>query len=422
MAQHAVCFELAGNRNAGSLGINPQSVITGEVNDLGINGAGPIYTSNALPWPIIPPSAHGPQALAPAVGPVNTYTYKVTGMVATAAGPPVPAGPQAGVYCYVSNGDEYFWVVNGVAFSNGVVAPVHRIGPAFLSGRLSPDEILEFSADAGAALQAALAPGNAVAAHLHLEWRYPLLNPYSNLSHLIEFAEVPPDVIPGGLSVPSAELSTVLGLTLGGLQLRAGGRYELGVANGQTIYANACGFAGIAPEGTVYIRPEDFGGAQADRIPLDYQDNEASRFRFHPSVFVRRPQYFRGVSAPYADPVAIDQIDAASTQVMRIITVDADPNYSNWLIIIDGQPQVVRLTHPAGSDLRRPRDIWNQLWVPIINGSNAASRSVELALWAAPGGFGVSAGPQVVLDRARFIEYARCLPLNGTPQDQNQPN
>lgn len=423
MADHAIVCELNSNQDNASLGLPPAFVQTGEANRIVVNGGGSNWTSDPLPVPIIPPSGHGPTS---GIGsfPSWPYVYKVIGMAegqpALEAPPPasVPVGPHAGIFAYASETGEYFWQISGVAFSNGLVSPMQPVQSG-TAGRISRPDQLAWSNDAGTALATGASPSFA---HVHIEYRYPRINPYQNLSHFLEFADVPPDSI-SGIPVTESQWNVPGALNrLATALANAPGRVNLGNVAGQPVFVNNCNFTGIAPEGAVYIEPSDYGGAAEDRIPTEFQNNEASRFRFHPSVFLRRAAYYNGITAPYADPEPINEATASfDTQVMRIVTVDANPLQSNWLVITDGAPQVLNLLHPVGSDLRRPRDIWNEVWVPLLEGSNAVANAVQARLYQPTVGAAVSNAINVVKSRLQFAEYFRCLPLAGTEQNQGQP-
>lgn len=425
MASHACVFELQSTQPNASLGLPLGWTVSGEANRIAVSGGGAFYTSARLPVPLIPPSGHGPSAGSGSFPP-HPYVFKVIGMVEGVQSPPAPAsvpvGPHAGVFAYASETGEYFWQINGIAFSNAISPPIEpeQGGSA---GRTSRPDRLNWSNDAGSALTGAL-QGPPFFGHFHVEYKYPRINPYQNLSHFLEFAEVPPDSIPLNPLVEDTTWNVpgVLDrLTLAFAQ--APGRIDLGETTGGSIFVNDCNFTGLAPEGAVYIEPSDFGGSAPDRIPLSFLDNEASRFRFHPSVFIRRAAYYRGMSAPYADPVAIDSAEGVpgNSQVFRIVTVDTPPPFSNWLLIIDGAPIVVSIDHPTGADLRRPRDIWNQLWVPLLQGSSAVQNAVQLRFHQPFGGAVNFTNVNLFITRLRFMEYARCLPLPGTERNQGQP-
>jgi hypothetical protein len=53
---------------------------------------------------------------------------------------------------------------------------------------------------------------------------------------------------------------------------------------------------------------------------------------------------------------------------MALFTVARAPLFSTWWCIIDGVSQEITFQHPAGSDFRRPADIWVNVIVPFITG------------------------------------------------------
>jgi hypothetical protein len=105
------------------------------------------------------------------------------------------------------------------------------------------------------------------------------------------------------------------------------------------------------------------------------------------------------------DATAINTVGAS--QPLTILSVTSAITFSDWLIIVDGVPAIVRLNHPNGSDYRRARDIWNALWVPIITGSQATSWASTFASID-----GIQSGAAFVVDRLKYLTYARMLTPN----------
>ena len=113
--------------------------------------------------------------------------------------------------------------------------------------------------------------------------------------------------------------------------------------------------------------------------------------------------------------IDVNAIDATGSNVdtapLAIYTVDTAPTHSDWVVSVDGQVQIVRLLHPAGSDYRRPRDIYNALWVPILTGGSNTANAVA---------FGQVVGQtDAVAFRWAYCDYLRCLPLAGTNVNQS---
>ena len=402
MTTHAACYEIQLNQGPSGLAINPQSVITGAVSDLPGNGSGPngagFWQTDVLPHPLIVPSGFK-------AGDNVQYVKKVIGEMGI-------VGQTGGLGISTHSGniaagiDPTFWNIGGPTFNNGTVPGIQsRIAPD--QGRTAPPAFLLFNDAAGSAI---FGGGTPELAELHIEYGYQAVNPYMTLSHFIDFQEQPPDDDDDGRQA--------LTRLLDGFQNSAG-RFSVGTdANGSQVFAEGCAYAAVAPEGAVYIRAEDFGSPDPSGIPSDATSNTGARFRFHPSVFIRRAQYIRGVSRPYSDPTAVNVVDGFG-QVFNVIIVDPNPIESLWLIAIDGQHQLVRLLHPANSDIQRPLDIWNQVWVPLIQGSQATVNATGFRLLP-PGGFGNQTNIEQLSNRLQFLEYARCLPLPGTAVTQVQ--
>jgi len=78
---------------------------------------------------------------------------------------------------------------------------------------------------------------------------------------------------------------------------------------------------------------------------------------------------------------------------------------SDWLIIVDGAPQIVHLIADSSFSPRTPRQIWEQVWSPLLSGSEATARSVEI-------------NSAVKLNKLGFLSYARYLNRPGTTYTQ----
>lgn len=185
---------------------------------------------------------------------------------------------------------------------------------------------------------------------------------------------------------------------------RAGGPYTL--PDGTVL--KDCAYAGICPTGTIYIAAEDYGITVPSNVTL----NTADAFRNHPAVFIRRPQYIAEITRRYLQTQTIVQASLGS-QPVGIYTANSSPvvTQSKWLVQVDGGTDIVQLLHPATSNYRRPREIWNNVIVPLVNGqqTNTASPTVVNSL----GG--------VIGNRTRwnYLEYARYLGPQGDEQQTN---
>lgn len=402
MVDHVYGFELKSNRTNGSLGLDPQHVITSNVSDfqgVQIEWSG---TQGVLPRTIIPPSAHGNGDSNQESYPGESYCKKVVGSVQVAGGSPNIA--------YVVGNQMSVWQIEGGAAQQGSpLAPcIVRNSGNVPDGRTSPRSVVSFSGNAAVVLGALLA-GNGGGipglGEFHLEWGYGPSNPYQNLSHFVDFGAIPPN----GTSDSRPALQRLLNLINGASSVT-----NLGNLASGPLLLNDCGAAFIAPEGAVYIEPGDYGTTEADSIPTDRTQNSANPFRFHPSVFLRRTSYYSGISVCYEDQLPFNA--ATATQPFRIVTVDNQIGDSNWLVILDGAPLIVTLQHPEEGDFRRPRDIWQNVWVPILNGSQSPQFADAFGI-AFGGGLGGPSFKQLQ-SRLRFAEYFRCLPLPGDEQTQ----
>ena len=124
-----------------------------------------------------------------------------------------------------------------------------------------------------------------------------------------------------------------------------------------------------------------------------------------------RAKYARALTRQAVDAVAVDFATGQAGGPLGITSVDQSITTSDWLIMVDGQPSIVRLTHPGGSDLRRPRDIYEDAWGPILNGPSSSFSAIQFVSGAGNlGGVGF---------RWSYADYFRCLPISGTNVTQS---
>jgi len=285
------------------------------------------------------------------------------------------------------------WNINGATLTNGALPAI--LGDDSLVGvaRICPTLYAAFDGAAEAALAAISAPPYGF--RLSANWAY--ANDYVGMEHFVEFDETPPDTVDSGEVKVRALLNHFV---------NAPGNYQLGINSaGVPVVARDCGFAALAPEAAVFIDPSDIGNNN-EQIPAAVAANTAAHFRFHPSVFVRRTPYIRCVQRVVRDAISITGEPA---QPITINSVTTAPTASTWYVVIDGCGQIVTLAHPGGSDLRRPRDIWNSLWVPALQASQSPALAKSFI-----GSDASATGVVEVLDRLRYLQYARCLNVNGT--------
>lgn len=220
---------------------------------------------------------------------------------------------------------------------------------------------------------------------------------YLGRSHFSEFLDVPPN----GVFERSEAITRI------GQQLQsAGSTVTLGTqSNGQARQLIDCQFAGQDPTGVMWIRPEDIGN-QIEQIPADRTLNTAQHFRFFPNAFFRTVSYVNAVGSAYFDLSSIDSDLVGQPFILR--QVEDAPTASTWLVIIDGQPQVVTFAHPAGSDFRRPDEIWNGVIVPIIQNAGGPGTSAFSLLRTAST---ILPGNGSFINRMRYLQYARLLSM-----------
>lgn len=263
------------------------------------------------------------------------------------------------------------------------------------SGRIAPRVMLDY--------QGLTRPANNLKVQGTIHYAYSD-SVYTGQTHFCDFEDFPPDSVADG--------DVRLKALLNGF-VNNGTPFVTGVGASGDIIVNNCAYAGIAPEGFVYIRPEDLGTG-TDQIPPTVFTNTAAAFKAHPSVFYPsgKATFVRGITRQAVDSIDIAIVSPGGTNKspLGIIVVDSAPTFSDWVVVVDGQSQIVRLNHPGGSDLRRPRDIYNQLWVPILLGpSNTAAAT----------SFGQVTGlVDATAFRWQFCDYLRCLPLFGTNTTQ----
>lgn len=371
MTTHTVCYESLGSRNANLSGVRPdkswqQFAQLGWATDNAI--------SDTVPWELLPKSATGAQGKTP--------------VSAIWIAPQAAADSMGLLLPSIDYGS-----LDGTTLDNGALVAINN---DVASGRQSPRIVLAFDGDFAAELVLLGVPFDGInATILH---HYGTAT-YQGLAHFIEYEEQPPNDDNDGSIALLALLAKVQ---------NGGARYRVGTNTaGEGLFAEGCGFAANAPEGALYIDPADVGTGP-DQVSADITLNTNSKFRAHPNVFypAGRSDYIRSITRQNVDSVAINVGGAG--QPLRIVQVNQPLTASNWLVIVDGVPSIVNLAHPGGSDIRRPRDIWNQVWQPIIQNS---SLSVADALtWISPtntdgGGVGT---------RWKYLEYARCLELAGT--------
>ena len=284
-------------------------------------------------------------------------------------------------------------MLDGTPLDNGISLIATNTSQS--GGRLAPDILLATGADVQTALTALTGTTNGL--DINASCGY-ITETYMGMQHFADFQDQPPDTAVSG----ATRLSQILDL----FEVSSA-RFQIGVdANADPVFVEQCGFAAMEPSGVVYVRPEDIG-PNALQIPAAVTDNTAAAFRAHPSVFYPsgKSQYVRAVTRQRTDPIAI--ATGSQENPIEIISVTSAPLTSNWLVTIDGAPMIVNVMHPAGSDFRRPKDIWAGVILPLIN-TGGANQSASIY----PSFFNNNG--DAVLSRLEYADYWRCLPIPGT--------
>ncbi len=154
-----------------------------------------------------------------------------------------------------------------------------------------------------------------------------------------------------------------------------GGQHDVRLATSNTpILVNASGTSYVRCDGAAFIQAGDVG-PNPGQLPVDASANTGAIWEQHPSTFVRETNALRGYQGlwgPEFDQVTLVSIDSVippgglSVGPLSIFEVIRAPTHSRWCLWIDDEQHDVVVAHPAGSDLRRPRDIWNAVFAGAL--------------------------------------------------------
>jgi hypothetical protein len=344
--------------------------------------------SDPLPQPQIPLSCYyGNSTVEFRRSPCGTFVGSVEN-----------AGP--GNVAAIADGIDPAWHINGAYADNSGATPIAPAYPELEFGRNAPPLVAGF---AGAALTAARAGSTLVSMSGTIQYAYHQSTDYMGLAHACDFEETPPDSDSDGTQIVT-RVTRLLQAPSNSVNLGTD-------AVGNDIIIKQCAAALIDPSATVYVLSTDLGIGPS-QIPPSVGENTAPRFRAHPSVFIRsaRARYCRSVDRKYRDAIAINT--GNSGLPIRIVELDSEspPILQNWLIICDGVPAVVSISITSASS-GRPRDVWNEIWVPLINADSSTGNAPLTNSFQDVGT--VLRGPAASQLRLKFLEYARCLPMPG---------
>lgn len=375
MAQHACAYQLGFARESGGSAFPQSTVRRVAVNDLLWDNADLADVSVPIPMGVMGPN------------PANNMVpiIAVDGILRIG-----DADPWLSLRTETSRfGDPAtYWIVQGAYQDNlGLDPVVYSVG-VIEDGRMNQRARLRIRGDAQTAVGGA---GTNPAFNGNV---YFVDTWYTNSLAIVEFEDSPPSVAGDSMGQTSRVLERIKD---------APGQATL--PSGEEV--PGCAFTAVSPQGAVFIRAEDIGVGNG-QIPPDVATNTADRFRNHPSVFIRRNENCRQVTRMKRDGISVSA--TLSEQPFRIRVVTAASTISYWLISVDGVTSIVTLEHDASLDLRRPKDIWKQVWLPLIAGSQSPYARVALS-----NQFGINNA--VAVDRLRYLEYAACAGLQSFEGD-----
>lgn len=182
----------------------------------------------------------------------------------------------------------------------------------------------------------------------------------------------------------------------------------------QPIVLDECAFAGFDPSGRAYISPSDIGIGPALIDPDSPAGNTVEKLRLHPTVFLRRVGNVRGVTTVNMRPLGwtgepINVYQGAPEFYVPVVA----PVGSHWRLYIDGARVDVNVLH-GSLDLRRPRDVWQRLIVPVLTaGASYADPFIvptgQPGSTDAIGTAGNPLTPSASLTTLRYLQAARCM-------------
>lgn len=399
MAEHVAVFEIDRGQGRGTQAA-PQ--LQGAVSFTNVSVAG-TGISGELPQPIIPFSAYYPTS--PATPGAGSLATGFRGVVTDSGG--VLRGGSSDAIT-----PNWHTAEDATGISPNLELPIHRAIPSPTApglGRNAPGLVLQWDGDAQDYFEGTSVdpPPGIVSVSGTYTYAYGVRNPYQGLTHYCEFEDDPPDTADDGTAVVT-QLAQSLAYP--------STPYVIGPNSVGQVQAEACNFAAVGPNCAVYIDASDFGGNGPDIIPAAVTGNLASIYRYHPSVFIRNTSHVRSTARRYRDGQALTA-QQLGTPIRIDILGENPPRSSTWLLVFDGVPQVVTFLHPLGSLYKRPRDIWNQLLVPMILGPQSVSQAPILET---PFVLGIlnTGGPAILQLSMATLEYARYLGPTGTPTPQ----
>lgn len=181
------------------------------------------------------------------------------------------------------------------------------------------------------------------------------------------------------------------------------GRTVINVQGGSPVTVNQCCFTAPNAAGIFFVPSSDVGNGPGQVSPAPALWSKAM-LDPHPVTFFRSPTYCRMVRSQLSDSEDAAEIGGFFPGV-QVFAADGAPTYSEWVVVVDGHATRMIFTHPTGSTLLRPRDIWNQVIVKEIARSNNQADPYPILADAGAGTL-VNRG---YTSRLSYISYARFI-------------
>jgi len=198
------------------------------------------------------------------------------------------------------------------------------------------------------------------------------------------------------------------------LRMGAGaGRAVIAVQGGDPLVIEQCCYAAPMAAGSFFISPSDVGVGPGQVQP-DPTTWSREILAPHPAVFVRNPSHCRGIASQLTGSDDAGQMNSGFPSV-EVFTVNTAPVYSSWCCVVDGSAMTLIFPHVTAAgpvDLRRPRDIYQQIVMPTLQ--KAIAQGDPLPLYKAAG------GPTLVqrgfVSRMNYVSYSRFQTFDLTVQ------
>ena len=114
----------------------------------------------------------------------------------------------------------------------------------------------------------------------------------------------------------------------------------------------------------------------------------------------------RAIYSQQREDTPLPVLPGATPSVIALV-IDRAPTFSAWVIGVDGHKVFCGIEHPAGSDYRRPRDIWENVWLPLIAGANSTAAAIDNIEWFGGSGPTATIYKRGLLTRLAYLDYAR---------------